>query len=352
MKKKAKIIVGLSVVLLILIALLLILLNGSKKYTVEFDTNGGTTIESIKIKKGEALSSFEEPTREGYIFVGWYYNDELFDLNTKINDNIKLVAKWQEKRDDIETFVIKFDTQGGNTIANQIVEKGNKAAKPADPIREGYTFKGWYVDDKEFDFNDEITSDLTITAKWEKNPETSSQSANPSSSKPKPSSSSSSKPSSSSSSAQPSSSSSQVTTYTVTFDSNGGSNISSQTVESGKKATRPTNPTREGYTFNSWKLNGNEFDFSSAITSNITLVASWTQKTYTIRVSIIDEYSPDRVLTVYENGTQISVRAINYIDGTQLCSGSNMTVNKNDIAGETSFIVVLSGGTPVTATVS
>lgn len=75
-------------------------------------------------------------------------------------------------------------------------------------------------------------------------------------------------------------------------------------------------------------INGNIYDFNSSVTQNITLVASWTQKTYTIRISIIDEYSPDRVLTVYENGSQISVRSINYLDGTQLCSGSNMTVNK------------------------
>ena len=63
--------------------------------------------------------------------------------------------------------------------------------------------------------------------------------------------------------------------YTVTFDSNGGSLVSSQTVVSGKKATKPTDPTKENFTFVEWTLNGETYNFDSAVTSNITLVASW-----------------------------------------------------------------------------
>lgn len=63
--------------------------------------------------------------------------------------------------------------------------------------------------------------------------------------------------------------------YTVTFDSNGGSSVSSQKVESGKTATKPANPTKEGYTFVEWTLNNKTYNFSSPVTSNITLVASW-----------------------------------------------------------------------------
>ena len=66
-----------------------------------------------------------------------------------------------------------------------------------------------------------------------------------------------------------------VKTYTVTFDSNGGSAVASQTVEEGKTATKPANPTREGYTFKYWTLNGREYDFNTAVTGNITLVAEW-----------------------------------------------------------------------------
>lgn len=70
-----------------------------------------------------------------------------------------------------------------------------------------------------------------------------------------------------------------ATKYTVTFDSNGGSAVSSQTVESGKTATKPINPTKEGYKFVEWTLNGVAYDFDTAVKSNITLVASWTKDT-------------------------------------------------------------------------
>ena len=63
--------------------------------------------------------------------------------------------------------------------------------------------------------------------------------------------------------------------YTVTFDSNGGTPVTSQTVEGGKKATEPENPTREGYTFDGWYLNNQKYNFDTAVTKNITLTAKW-----------------------------------------------------------------------------
>lgn len=73
-------------------------------------------------------------------------------------------------------------------------------------------------------------------------------------------------------------------------------------------------------------------------------------KTYVVKVSPVDQYSPDRVLSVYENGTPISVSAIKY-NGSTLCNGSNMVVNMFEIEGISSVTVVLKDGTSVTATV-
>lgn len=67
-----------------------------------------------------------------------------------------------------------------------------------------------------------------------------------------------------------------VTNITVTFDSDGGSAVASQTIQSGTIPTRPTNPTKSNYTFNYWKLNGNQYNFDVALSSNTTLVADWT----------------------------------------------------------------------------
>ena len=66
-------------------------------------------------------------------------------------------------------------------------------------------------------------------------------------------------------------------TYTVTFDSNGGNVVPAQPVKKGAKAVKPTDPTRSGYTFNGWYLNGVKYDFNTPVTGNITLVAKWTE---------------------------------------------------------------------------
>ena len=66
---------------------------------------------------------------------------------------------------------------------------------------------------------------------------------------------------------------------TVTFNSNGGSSVAAQTVDNGGKATKPTDPTRSGYTFGGWYTNSScttAFDFNSTVTSDITLYAKWT----------------------------------------------------------------------------
>jgi len=73
-------------------------------------------------------------------------------------------------------------------------------------------------------------------------------------------------------------SSATVSSFTVTFDSNGGSSVPSQTINSGATATRPTNPTRSGYTFVDWYSNSGlttVYNFSTPITGNITLYAKW-----------------------------------------------------------------------------
>ena len=65
-------------------------------------------------------------------------------------------------------------------------------------------------------------------------------------------------------------------TYTVTFNSNGGSAVEGQTVKHGETAAQPAAPARDGYTFNGWYLNGVAYDFNTPVTENITLEARWT----------------------------------------------------------------------------
>ena len=75
--------------------------------------------------------------------------------------------------------------------------------------------------------------------------------------------------------------------YIVTFDSNGGSAVTAQSIEAGQKATKPADPAKDGYDFKGWTLSGSAYDFNTAVNGNITLVATWEQKqvvptTYTV----------------------------------------------------------------------
>ncbi|PJM74402.1 InlB B-repeat-containing protein [Bifidobacterium simiarum] len=67
------------------------------------------------------------------------------------------------------------------------------------------------------------------------------------------------------------------TTYTVSFDSAGGSTVASQTVRKNAKATQPANPTRSGYSFAGWYSGSAKWDFSKPVTGNLTLTAKWTR---------------------------------------------------------------------------
>ncbi len=95
MKKKAITVIG---VLVVIVCIILLLIGCTKKnYTITFDSNGGTSVNDQKINKGENASEPTDPTRDGYIFEGWYLDEDFtkpFDFDTKIDKNTKLYAKW------------------------------------------------------------------------------------------------------------------------------------------------------------------------------------------------------------------------------------------------------------------
>ena len=75
-------------------------------------------------------------------------------------------------------------------------------------------------------------------------------------------------------------------TYKVSFNTNGGSYITAQTIKKGAKVNRPSDPTRDGYTFVEWQLNEKTYDFNSAVSSDITLDAVWSQDEVTTKYKI------------------------------------------------------------------
>ena len=141
------------------------------KFIVTFD-NEGTRTTAI-IDNGVKLTAPAAPTKEGYRFGGWYYNNSGgkakwdFDKDT-VTRAMTLTAKW------VRTYTVTFETSGGSAVAPVTVDTGSTVTKPADPTKSGYTFGGWYKDSTlqtPWDFaNGTVTADTTLYAKWTANP--------------------------------------------------------------------------------------------------------------------------------------------------------------------------------------
>ena len=193
------------------------------QYTIAFDTNGGSEIAPITQDYGTAITAPADPTRKGYTFKGW--DKEIPE--TMPADNITVKAQWE-----INQYTITFDTNGGSEIAPITQDYGTEITAPDNPTRKGYTFKGW---DKEIP--ETMPADnITVKAQWE------------------------------------------INQYTITFDTNGGSEIAPITQDYGTEITAPDNPTRKGYTFKGWDKEIPE----TMPADNITVKAQWEINQYTI----------------------------------------------------------------------
>ena len=125
----------------------------TNKYTITFDTNGGSEIAPITQDYGTEITAPDNPTRKGYTFKGW--DKEIPE--TMPAENITVKAQWE-----INQYTIAFDTNGGSEIAPITQDYGTEITAPDKPTRKGYTFKGW---DKEIP-KTMPAENITITARW------------------------------------------------------------------------------------------------------------------------------------------------------------------------------------------
>ena len=195
----------------------------TNKYTITFDTNGGSEIAPITQDYGTEITSPDNPTRKGYTFKGW--DKEIPKIMPA--ENITVKAQWE-----INQYTIAFDTNGGSEIAPITQDYGTEITAPDNPTRKGYTFKGW---DKEIP-ETMPAENITVKAQWE------------------------------------------INQYTIAFDTNGGSEIAPITQDYGTEITAPDNPTRKGYTFKGWDKEIPE----TMPAENITVKAQWEINQYTI----------------------------------------------------------------------
>ena len=188
----------------------------TNKYTITFDTNGGSEIAPITQDYGTEITAPDNPTRKGYTFKGW--DKEIPE--TMPAENITVKAQWK-----INQYTITFDTNGGSEIAPITQDYGTEITAPDNPTRKGYTFKGW---DKEIP-KTMPAENITVKAQWE------------------------------------------INQYTIAFDTNGGSEIAPITQDYGTEITAPDNPTRKGYTFKEW-----DKEIPKTMPAeNITITARW-----------------------------------------------------------------------------
>jgi len=169
--KKIIFIVGAIVLLLSISMICLFAFKNKEKaiYVVTFDSNNGSAISEQNVEEGKNAIKPQDPVREGYIFIEWLLNGKSYNFNNVVDKNITLSAKWEEIVPGKEIAIIKFNSDGGTTIANVVVEKGSKVEKPTDPTKDGYTFIEWQLDGAKYDFELEVTDNLELVAKWEEN---------------------------------------------------------------------------------------------------------------------------------------------------------------------------------------
>ena len=140
------------------------------KYTVTFDSYGGSKVDPQVVEYGLYAQKPADPTLKGFTFAYWYLDDEneAYDFDTTpITEDITLTAKWE-----INKFKVTFDTDGGEPIPDdQFVEWGLFVEEPTtEPTKTGYTFDGWYLGDEKYDFSAAVEQNITLTAKWHVTP--------------------------------------------------------------------------------------------------------------------------------------------------------------------------------------
>lgn len=164
-KKKKEIIIIIFILIIFIQAIIIYII--SRKFEIEFNTNGGNVIEKQEVKYNGKIVRPADPIKDGYVFDNWYYEDKIFDFNKKVKNKIVLSAKWKEVQKN-EVFEIKFNDDEGKTLSVLKIKEGELINKPADPTKEGYKFISWQLNGEEFDFNTKVIEDITLVANFEK----------------------------------------------------------------------------------------------------------------------------------------------------------------------------------------
>lgn len=132
---------------------------------INFELDGGSGTLQKEINKGSILDIPKTPEKFGYNFIRWELKGQEYKFDTPVTEDITLKAIYEA----IEYVIVTFDTDGGKEIPVKTIEKDSLLENIEIPTKEGYTFKYWSYEEKEFNLNTEISSDITLKAIYEEN---------------------------------------------------------------------------------------------------------------------------------------------------------------------------------------
>jgi uncharacterized repeat protein (TIGR02543 family) len=232
-----------------------------KSWTVAFNSNGGSDVSPIgNVKNGTTIDKPSDPAKDKFVFNGWYTDNESFAnawvfAESRVVSDTVLYAKWVINEEEL-TWTVAFNSNGGSDVSPiGNVKNGTTIDNPADPTKEKYGFEGWYADNETFAnawvfTESKVVSDTVLYAKWVINEE--------------------------------------ELTWTVAFDSNGGSDVSPiGNVKNGTTIDKPADPTKDKFVFEGWYADNETFaniwDFAeSKVVSDTVLYAKWKVNTWTV----------------------------------------------------------------------
>ena len=242
------------------------------KYTVTFDSDGGSEVKSQEVSDGKKANEPDAPTKTGYTFGGWFVKTTEWNfLAYTVTENVTLKAKWIANE-----YTLKFNSNGGNEIADMTVTYDGDYFLP-EPTKENYVFLGWKEGETAYEQSGkwQKTSGATLTAEWD------------------------------------------ILRYTITFEN---AEVSPMKVAYNNSTYRLPVPTRENCTFLGWYKDGVKFEGGVLLASDITLSAKWQGITDTFEYT---EENGEITLTKFKGGvTDVIIPAnINGVAVTKLADG-------------------------------
>ena len=214
-------------------------------HTVTFSSNGGSGSMSNQVTNASTALTSNTFTRAGYSFTGWntlsggtgtpYADGATYDFSA----DLTLYAQWSAS-----SHAVTYNSQGGSSVSSGSFVTGGTVTLPSAPTKSGYTFSGWFTATSggtalTSPYSPGGTSDITLYAQW------------------------------------------SADSHSITYDTQGGSTVTSGSFVTGGSVTLPSAPTKSGYTFNGWfTATGGGTALTSPYSPsgilNLTLYAQWT----------------------------------------------------------------------------